>query len=633
MKNIFIIIGISLIACQKQPNARNIILPGIFTDQMVLQQQQQNLIWGKASPGSLLKIEFAGTEILVDVEKDGEWKANLPALPAGESPELKIIGIDTLEIKDILIGEVWLASGQSNMGYKMGSLKEHYKAEIENANNDQIRFLTVDKINKYTEQEEIRTSGWKVTNSENILDFSAVGYFFAKYLQENRNVPVGIINSSYGGTAIERWISRDTLESFPKYKEQFLYLDTLDETPEKIEAAKKEWILAIKEKYSFDGIKMDEWKIINAPEWLEKNAYPETDGFFWMKKKFDLPGNISSDSITLHLGPIDDLDFTFFNDTYIGNDGPWDKYRKYTIPRSLIHEGNNEIVIGVMDFASGGGFHGDPDQLKLVAGDKTVSLAGEWKVYHVADKEEITPVPVSLKKNSPAGLYNAMIAPVIQYGTRGVIWYQGEANVERAAEYTELFPALIQNWRDKSGNEELPFLFVQLANYKARVDWPMESTWAELREAQRKSLKVKNTGMAVAIDIGEAKDIHPRNKKEVGRRLSLAARKIAYGEDVVHSGPTLENATVDENEVVLEFSNATSGLSTTGNEPVKGFTIAGNDGTYHFADEMKIDGNQVIISSEEVDKPAFVRYGWADNPECNLYNEEGLPASPFQVGL
>ena len=633
MKNLLIfMIGASLISCQKQPDARDIVLPTIFTDQMVLQQQHQNLIWGKASPGSLLKIEFAGEEILAEVDKKGKWNANLPALPAGETSTLKIIGEDTLEIKGILIGEVWIASGQSNMGYKMSSLKEHYKDEIKNAKNDQIRFLTVEKINEYNEQDDIQTDGWKVTNPDNVLDFSAVGYFFAKYLHENRNVPVGIINSSYGGTAIERWISRESLETFPNYKKQFAYLDTLDETPESIQKEKEAWIKSFKKKYPYDNISQKDWKKINAPEWIEKTAYPETDGFFWMRKVVEIPENFVADTIELHLGPIDDLDFTFFNGYYIGNDGPWDKYREYAIPGDLVRGGKNEIVIGVMDFASGGGFHGEPNQLKLQVGNDMISLAGEWKVYHAANREEIPRIPMSQINNSPAGLYNAMIAPVIQYGAKGVIWYQGEANVGRADEYAELFPALIQNWRNKSEQEELPFLFVQLANYKERVNEPVESEWAELREAQRKTLKVNNTAMAVAIDIGEAKDIHPREKMEVGRRLFLAAQKVAYGEEVVFTGPVLEKASIEGREVILEFSGANN-LVTPGDQPLKGFTIAGKDGIFHFPDQAKIGSNRVLIFSNKIENPAFVRYGWADNPECNLYNEEGLPASPFQTEL
>lgn len=633
---IYLLAIIMLTSCKTEstPNAKDIRTPNIFGDNMVLQQNQTNKLWGTSSPHGVMKIQFANEEIHVQSGQNGYWETELPAMKAGGPYELTIIGEDTVQIHNILIGEVWLASGQSNMGYNMKSLGDHYLNEIKNSKNDKIRFLTVEKINSYSINDDIETTGWKSTNPTSILKYSAVAYFFAKKLHQEHDVPVGIINSSYGGTAIERWISRDTLETFPRYQKIFANLDTINETAEMIDKMKKEWIEEMKKQYNYKDIEDNKWKTINAPETFEENAYPETNGFFWLKKNIDLPEEYAGKDITLHLAAIDDLDFTYFNGTYIGYDGPWDKMRIYKVPGKLVQPGQNEIAIGVMDFASNGGFHGEPDDLKIVQGDNTLSLANEWKCVHIANNEDIPPIPMSKLKNSPSGLYNAMIAPIISYGIKGVIWYQGEANVSRAKEYSELFPALITNWRIKSNNPQMPFIFVQLANYKPRQPNPTESQWAELREAQTSALKLDNTAMAVAIDIGEAKDIHPKNKKDVGKRLFKAAQKTAYDKNLVYSGPMYDTLKIKHDKVFISFKHTGSGLKTPEECPLKGFAIAGQDSTFYWADETSIiNDSTVIISSSKVQKPVFVRYGWADNPDCNLYNKEGLPASPFRSGL
>ncbi len=619
---------------KQTPDAKDIQLPHVFGDNMVLQQNQSNNIWGTSSPNGVMKIKFANKEIHVQSDAEGQWDAKLPALKAGGPYELIIIGHDTVQIQNILIGEVWLASGQSNMGYTMKSLGDHYLDDIKNSQNDKIRFLTVEKINSYTIKNDMETTGWKRTNPTSILKYSAAAYFFAKELHQEKGVPVGIINSSYGGTAIERWISRDTLETFPRYQKRFANLDTITETAEMIDKLKKEWIEEMNKNYSYNKIEENKWKTIHAPETFEHNAYPETDGFFWLKKTIHLPEEYAGKEITLHLAAIDDLDFTYFNDTYIGYDGPWHKMRIYNVPRNLVKQGQNEIVIGVMDFASNGGFHGEPEDLKIVQDDNNLSLANEWKCIHVAKNEDVPPIPMSKLKNSPSGLYNAMIAPIIPYSIKGVIWYQGESNVSRAKEYSELFPALITNWRKKYNNLRLPFIFVQLANFKPRVSEPTESDWAELREAQTSALELNNTAMAVTIDIGEAKDIHPKNKKEVGKRLFKAAQKIAYNQEMVYSGPIYDTLKIKQNKVYISFKHSGSALTTPKECPLKGFAIAGQDSIFYWADEsLIINDSTVMISSSKVPNPLFVRYGWADNPDCNLYNKEGLPASPFRSGI
>ena len=639
MKNFRIPISISIIFCfilsqsckQPSPDAENIRLPKIFSDGMVLQQKQKNSIWGTASPNSIIRISIGDQVTDVKTATDSVWEASLPAMEAGGPYRIKITGKDTLQIEDVLVGEVWLASGQSNMGYTMGSLEDYYKDEIKNCSNDKLRFLKTEKENTETLKEDINTTGWKSSSKDNISDFSAVAYFFAKELQHIYNVPVGIINSSYGGTAIELWISRNKLDNFEKYKNILTKYDTIPETPESVKQRQKEWSQKIKENYHHSIIDSEKWKTLNAPESFEKELYPETDGFFWLKKTVRLPEKFAGKDIEIHLGSIDDVDATFFNNTHIGNGTWWDQPRVFRVDGSLVTEGENEIAIAVIDFASAGGFRGTADQMNIYQNGDSISIAGKWHCCHLAEKGGYPSFPFSRKATYPTGLYNAMIHPVIQYGTKGVIWYQGEANVGRAKEYQKLFPALIEDWRTQKNDPDWPFIYVQLANFKEKKTEPSDSEWARLREAQLKTLEVQNTAMAVTIDIGQANDVHPKNKHDVGKRLSLGARKVAYGEDLVYSGPVFDSLTIDKQQAIVHFSHTGDGLTTPESQTPEGFALAGADSIFYWADKATIVENTVVLESDEVKNPVHVRYGWADNPDCNLYNKAGLPASPFRT--
>jgi len=556
-------------------------------------------------------------------------------MEAGGPVSLKIEGKDSIVITDVLVGEVWLASGQSNMEYSMGSLKGFYKEEILGSKNDNIRFFTVGKASSAKLEDDVEAKGWKSANSENILEFSAVAYFFAKQLYQEHEVPVGIVNSSYGGTAVERWISENGLKSFPIYDSILYKIKNTVETAESVKDRQKQWSVDILNEFDYRKINSDNWKKIVAPETFEARAYPDADGLFWLKKTVDLPEGFESDTVYIHLGTIDDVDATFVNGHFVGNGTWWDQLRIYMVEGQNLKSGKNEIAIAVADFASNGGFGGEPHQMKMVFTGDTISLTGEWECTFVTANGGFPGFPFSLNMSVPAGLFNGMIHPVLGYGMKGVIWYQGEANTStpsRAEEYARLFPAMIDDWREKKGNHDWPFLFVQLANYNPRQNHPSESNWAILRESQLKTLSVDNTAMVVTIDIGEANDIHPKNKKEVGNRLFLAAEKIAYGKDLIYSGPVFDSLAIENHEVKLYFTRVGSGLATIDKKTPEGFAIAGSDSVFYWADNTSfLNSNSVIISSSKVADPMFVRYAWADNPACNLCNKEGLPASPFRT--
>lgn len=630
------LISIVFSQCTMKPNAAKIILPGIFSDNMVLQQEQENNIWGKATPGSSIRLQIDGKTKCIEVGADSSWKATLPPLRVGGPYSLYLIGNDTIKIEDVMAGEVWLASGQSNMAYTMGLLADVYGQAIKTCSNNQIRFINVDKKSSASVCDDVGTGGWQETDSVSVLDFSAAAYFFAKELFEKHNVPVGIISSSNGGTAIEQWMTEESIKEFPKYYEIFEKNTSIAETKEMIEEKQKKWSLNILNDFDYQKINENKWKVIQAPEYFETNAYPQQDGLFWLVRSFYLPDNWDGEDIEMHLGTIDDVDATFINGQFVGNGTWWDQLREYQVNGKHLRKGENQVAIAVADFASNGGFGGPKNAMKIYLDNDSIPLTGEWKCAFVSGPGSFPGFPFSSVASLPSGLYKGMVEPVIDYGMKGVIWYQGEANTNnesRAREYAELFPSLINGWRKEKGVADWPFIFVQLPGYKPKQDKPSESNWALLRESQLKTLAVGNTAMAVTIDIGEANDVHPKNKHDVGRRLFLAAEKVAYGKNIVHSGPVFDSAGINGDTIIINFTETGSGLVTSDGQDLKGFAIAAEDGNFFWADARISKQNDVLVYSSKVKKPVYVRYAWADNPDCNLYNKEGLPASPFRTDI
>ncbi|MFB6342766.1 sialate O-acetylesterase [Saccharicrinis sp. FJH62] len=614
----------------------------IFGPGMVLQKGLKNPIWGWADKGEKIKIEFAGKTIHTRANKEGKWLVKLPEMDYGGPYKMVISGNNTIVFDDILIGEVWVCSGQSNMEFSVQSVKNSTQ-EIAEANYPKLRMFTVPKRVSQSPEADLAGGEWEICTPETVGDFSAVGYFFARDLMKDLQVPVGMIHTSWGGTVAETWISPDVIENDPDFNNALGKLKTLDLDNYAKEKTKKMADLfggkiPAKDKGILDGKavfadpKLDDknWSTINAPELWESEGYADVDGICWYRKHVYLTKEQAENVNDVYLAKIDDQDITWINGKEIGKTNEYNLDRIYKIEPGVLHEGDNVIAIRVLDTGGGGGIYGNKDALKFKTSNGDISLAGDWKVKFT----EVFPVSSYISPNAyPTLLYNGMLNPIIPYGIKGAIWYQGESNADRAYQYRRVFKSLITDWRTHWDLGDFPFLWVQLANFMPAKNQPAESEWAELREAQTMALDLPNTGMALAIDIGNANDIHPKNKQDVGKRLELNALKVAYGKDVVNSGPTYESMEINGNKVIIHFSNTGSGLMLKDKYGyLKAFAVAGKDKVFHWARGKLLDNNSVVIYSDEVENPVAVRFGWADNPDdLNLYNKEGLPAVPFRT--
>jgi len=628
-------------------------LPPFFSDNMVLQQQTNAPIWGKTEKNKNVKITTSWDNKTYNVTADinGEWKTTMTTPQAGGPYNITINDGKVLNLQNVMIGEVWICSGQSNMEMQVEGWGKitNYEQEKTKANYPDIRFLQVEKATSPVPMEDITVAGnsWQVCSPETVADFSAVGYFFGRDIHTSQNVPVGLINTSWGGTIIEAWTSGESLASMPDYKDEIVSVRKLPVSKEERENLFRRNVEIWKEKIAaidkgFQGkepvwasldINDSGWEQMKVPGFMQEQGLKGFNGIVWFRKVIDIPAKWEGKELTVNLGAVDDNDFTYFNGVQIGHTEGWMENRSYKIPANLVKKGKAVISVRVMDTGGSGGIWGSPENIYVqrTSTDRQ-QLAGEWKYKVSLDMKDIPGMPVNLsgEPNVSSFLFNAMLNPLIPYAIKGAIWYQGEGNTGEAYQYRELMPLMITDWRKQWGYD-FPFYMVQLASFMPQQTDPGESTWAELREAQtRTALTLGNTGMAVTIDIGDALDIHPKNKQDVGKRLALAARAQTYGEKIPYSGPMYHRYKIEGNKIRIHFLNTNEGLKTTNNEPVKGFTIAGADHKFYWADAV-IDGNTIVVSSPHVDFPLAVRYAWADNPICNLYNGANLPASPFRT--
>jgi len=646
--NIFTVILVLMVFSVVNAEVR---LPAIIGDNMVLQQGVKVRIWGNARPGERVIVTVKDKSASTVADAQGHWQVWLDPLKAGGPLELTVKGDNVLTIKNVLAGEVWLCSGQSNMEWPLVNTIGGAEA-VAQANYPEIRLFTVTKNTSTTPLADLE-GHWVVTTPDAAAHFSAVGYFFGRELYQQLKVPVGLINSSWGGTPAEAWTRHEALLSSPELKPILdKYESSLNALPEAKEAyarALAEW----EEKnlyidagnkgealgYADPKVSTADWSKMDLPKQFE-TAGLLVDGAVWFRKELDLPASWAGKDLVLNLPPIDDQDTTYFNGTKVGATGretpnSYMVPRKYVVPGSLVRAGRDVIAVRVFDSAGEGGFSRGGAFSIGPGGAEAIALGGVWdyKVEQALEPKHpdwgSRPEAVGVSnQNNPSVLYNAMMAPLVQFAIRGVIWYQGESNAGRAYQYRTLFPTMIRDWRSAWGSK-LPFYFVQLANWHANKAEPDESDWAELREAQMMTLREPQTGMAVTIDIGDENDIHPRNKLDVGRRLAAWALAGTYGQKVIPSGPLFESYIVNGSEVRIRFKHA-DGLKTIDGGPLKGFAVAGEDRRFVWAD-ARIDGDTVIVSSSKISKPVAVRYGWADNPIANLYNKAGLPASPFRT--
>lgn len=614
-------------------------LPQLISDGMVLQRDSELKIWGWAPEGEKLSIEFNGNTYKATADKDGKWMVKLPPMEAGGPYDMNIEASNKITVKDILIGDVWVASGQSNMETTMERVKPLYEDVIKSVDYPQIRYFNVaDLYNFKSPQTDLGPGNWIPADTANILNYSAVAFFFARELHEKYDVPIGVINASVGGSPVEAWLSKDALKNFPVHFEEAKKFSE-DAYIKKIETDDQDrsnkWYQEVREKDEgykdlekpwFSTSTDDaEWSKMEVPGFWEERV----NGVVWFRKEIDVPASMVGKPAKLLLGRIIDSDSVYINGEFVGTTGYQYPPRRYEIDADVLKEGKNSIVVRIINNAGRGGFVTDKPY-ELSAGATSIDLKGEWK-YKVGATMAPLAGPTFIRWK-PMGLYNAMIAPLHEWNIKGVIWYQGESNTDNSEEYRELFTSLIKDWRNKWNQKTLPFLYVQLPNFMRTKEQPSDSDWAKLREAQRQTLAVPNTGMAVAIDLGEWNDIHPLNKEDVGKRLSLAAQKLAYGEeDIVFSGPIFQSMEISGKKAIISFAHTGSGLVAKDGGELKHFAIAGEDGKFVWA-KAKIQGDKVVVWDDSVSKPVFVRYAWADNPErANLYNKEGLPASPFRT--
>ena len=608
---------------------------------MVLQREMAIRVWGWADPGEKISVMLYGKFTSAKANKNGKWFAALPAMKAGGPFDLIIKGKNEIDLTDVLIGDVWICGGQSNMQWNI-SQTDYVETDTSFINHGNVRLFTVHTEMDYMPREDVKGLGWKKLSKENINLFSAVSYHFGKYLYSQLNVPIGLISNNLSASFVETWMSNEALLLLPQFRPVIEPIvkegKSFDELQAAFEKIKPEWT----KNYYYKGVGMDEqwfkpetattdWKPIKASgnTWVEEPDLMHHDGEVWFRTTFDLPENYNQDNFHLGLCQIDDYDIVWVNGAKVGETYGDHNHRGYNVPRKLLKDKGNVLVVRVFDAGGIGGFTTSPFWGNTI-------LWGDWiyKKGSAIDPNKFPNpnVPNATPFSSPAVLYNANIAPLTTFPIKGVIWYQGESNIDRAYEYRELFPAMIRDWRKQWKQGDFPFLFVQLANHHEESPLPTQSIWAELREAQAMTLTLPNTGMATAIDIGEANDIHPKNKLEVGRRLGLAAMNVAYGKQVVSSGPTFAKMRVDGNFIIIEYHNIGSGLTTKDKYGyVRGFQIAGADQKFYWA-QAKIKDNTVVIVCKDVNHPVAVRYAWDDNPgPLDLYNKEGLPAIPFRT--
>ncbi|MDN5210844.1 sialate O-acetylesterase [Fulvivirgaceae bacterium BMA12] len=635
--NKFSLLCLLIMFSLNQPLLGQLKIAEIFTDNMVLQRNQTLKVWGWSRKNDRITVRFKGKDYSGKSNKSGKWIVELPSMEAGGPFEMSIKNAsEKINLSNILVGDVWLCSGQSNMAWTVEN-SNNASGEIARANDEMIRHFKVPLSWSKEAELHLDSSAWEVSNPENTGDFTAVGYYFARELRKEIDVPIGLLNASWGGSRIEPWMSPESLQPyFDGDIDAFL----LKREKENEAALKKteDRVAQLLAKTRTEGLHLAEfddslWETMKMPGFWENAGYPGMDGLVLIRKVFILSKAEAEKDISLHLGAIDDSDWTYVNGELVGSlKNQWNVPRNYTIQPSLLKEGKNVVVIRIQDTGGAGGLSANPEDFYYKSMTGKTSLSGEWKLR----VEEVTKLsgPGFSANNAPIVIYNKMIHPILDFPIKGAIWYQGESNAtaDDAYRYRELFAAMITDWRTRWRVGNFPFLWVQLANYRKPDAEPSENDWAVLRESQSTTLSLPNTGQAVTIDVGEADDIHPRNKQDVGYRLALAARKMAYDEDLVYSGPVYKSMEKKGQSILVNFDHIGSGLMAKDKYGyLKGFAICGQDKAFKWA-KARIEGDRIRVWSDDIQAPQHIRYAWGINPDdANLYNKEGLPAGPFRT--
>ncbi len=631
MRNTLILLFLALSIISKG----QLTLADAFSDHMVLQRHIAIPIWGKSNPNQMVSVKLAGSEVVVRANENGDWSVSMPQMKEGGPYKLTVSNVGkkgkSIVCNDVLIGDVWLASGQSNMEWEVRS-SMNAKEEIANAKNYSIRFLKIPHDISSTPKNCIGKTEWKVIDTITVKECSAVAYFFSKILNKETGVPIGIIQSTWGGTPVEAWTGREMLSSCSLTRERVACIDTIGLSHFKADSARirRFWEIVyhpddeVKKRLLNASYDDKEWGVLKMPGLLKEWNWPTFEGIIWLRKEVDIPSGMAGKDLTINLGR-PELNYSlYFNDVEIcktvWNAAP---SHKYFLPKEIIKQGRNVITVRLAALWHGGGFDPPAERMVISDGINEVSIAGSWKF----NKELEPPVPqISNYQKYPSFLFNAMINPLIPYGIKGVIWYQGEDNVRDSYNYRFHFVNMINDWRIRFKLGYLPFYFVQLANFIDASD----SDWPLLRESQEYALSLPNTGMACIIDIGDANNIHPVNKQEVGLRLAKMALKDLYGKSGIVIGPRFKAYKIDGPKILVEINDNEKGLVVRSGSVASGFEIAGVDGKYVKAN-ANVKGNIIEVSSENVANPRYVRYAWKDNPDSKVFDTDGNPLWPFRT--
>jgi sialate O-acetylesterase len=607
-------------------------LPKFFSSHMVLQRDVPITIYGWADKNKTVTVQFTGKEQTTKTNVNGEWSVTFAAMPAGGPYNMAVSDGDKVTFNDVYVGDVWFCSGQSNMGYKLEDAVNG-KEELANAAHEKIKLLQVSRTMAGLPQKDIEKGSWETSSPKSAEGFSAVAYFFGRELQTKYNIPIGLINSSWGGTNIEAWMSEDIMGNHPAAKKVIAEMKGMDfsDVMKSYKVEFKAWEdkakatdVGLKQQWFVKDYNTANWKDIELPVYWSKAKITPNDGVIWVSKNIDLTVNdLNTDNLTLSIGRVDNEDVTYINGKQVGASDNKDKDRLYTIPKQNFVVGKNTLTIRVTNSGDIGGFRSFAEDLYLQTASRKVSIAGNWK--YAVGTPDIEPVPERQHPTKyPTSLYNGMVAPFFGVKIKGILWYQGEANSKNAAEYGNLMKEMITDWR-KKWSADYPFIFAQLPNYAKQ-----NNKWVTLRESQASVLTLKNTGMATLIDVGQDDNIHPANKQEPARRLALIAGNLAYGDkNLPLNAPKFEGYNVDGSNVVVIFN----GILTNKGGAINGFEIAGSDKKFYPAiAQLQADGKTIKLISNKVEKPVAIRYLWADAPgKVNLYNKEGMPSPPFRT--
>ncbi len=634
------------IACFAFTTAQaRITLPTHFTDNMVVQQQSTLKIKGTATPRSTvtLSTSWAKAKVTTTADGQGRWTLLLDTPKASRKAHTMTFSDgEELTLSNVLVGEVWLGSGQSNMEMPVVGWGKvlNYEEEVRNANYPMIRLRQVKKATSLRPQEQVTLNmgGWQECSPEYVPNFSALCYFYGLRLWEELGVPIGLIDDDWGGTVAQAWTSCEALDGVQGFQEQMALIRAADYSEEKIEKMGQD-ALNRKDKGTVAGWQsatLDDasWPTMQVPGAWENAGLKDFDGIAWMRHTIDIPADWAGKDLTLSLSNIDDQNISFWNGEAVGTTGTITSKSRYTIPGRLVKVGRNVLAVRILDTGGNGGITGGKDEIFVQLDDQhRISLADTWRIMASTVLQELPSMPtVKGNPNFPTALYNAMIHPLLDFPIRGVIWYQGCSNVGGDRQYESLFQTMIQDWRHRFGQPEMPFYFVQLANYLAPSDCQPESKWALLRESQAHALCLENTGMAVNIDLGDPRDIHPKTKRELGRRLAAVALHNTYGKKKTpFTAPIYECMTVKGSEAHIAFSLPEGSEPLVQEDNLPGFIMAGPDGKWHVAKARTNGEAEVVVTCPDVTYPVAVRYGWADNPTCTLRTKSDLHVAPFRT--